>query len=155
MSSTKLQDKTVYTAVSQKVALQVAELIRSKGIIVGIKKNRGGKSWAVKVMDWNANNARDIILKHGASINTPSSSINKGEWQAAHAFRQLPDGRVQILTNPGGRVPSKLIGTMGFTNYLGANKKAQQLYTSAKTVKQGIAKVRALAKSQGIKLRND
>jgi ribosomal protein S8 len=64
----KLHDKTVYTAVSQKVAINVAELLRSKGIIAGIKKNRGGKSWAVKVMDWNANNAKDIIIKYGNTI---------------------------------------------------------------------------------------
>jgi hypothetical protein len=38
----------------------------------------------------------------------PLSTISSGGgdgWQAAHAFRQLPDGRVQILTNPKGRVP--------------------------------------------------
>lgn len=37
----------------------------------------------------------------------PSLSLggDSGGWQAAHAFRQLSDGRVQILTNPGGRVP--------------------------------------------------
>ncbi len=36
--------------------------------------------------------------------NPSRASIGDG-WQAAHAFRQLPDGRVQILTNPRGRVP--------------------------------------------------
>jgi len=35
-------------------------------------------------------------------------SGDSGGWQAAHAFRQLPDGRVQILTNPRGRVPTKI-----------------------------------------------
>jgi hypothetical protein len=41
----------------------------------------------------------------------PLSTISSGSadgWQAAHAFRQLPDGRVQILTNPRGKVPSKI-----------------------------------------------
>jgi len=38
----------------------------------------------------------------------PISTISGGSgdgWQAAHAYRKLPDGRVQILTNPKGRVP--------------------------------------------------
>jgi hypothetical protein len=34
-----------------------------------------------------------------------SSGGGEGGWQAAHAFRQLPDGRVQILTNPKGKIP--------------------------------------------------
>jgi len=41
----------------------------------------------------------------------PLSTISSGSvdgWQAAHAFRQLPDGRVQILTNPRGKVPSRI-----------------------------------------------
>jgi hypothetical protein len=41
-------------------------------------------------------------------ISTISGS-GGGGWQAAHAFRQLPDGRVQILTNPRGRVPKSLV----------------------------------------------
>jgi hypothetical protein len=42
------------------------------------------------------------VRKNPISI-IPSGSVDG--WQAAHAFRQLPDGRVQILTNPRGRVP--------------------------------------------------
>jgi hypothetical protein len=41
-------------------------------------------------------------------VKNPSISFVGGGWQAAHAYRKLPDGRVQILTNPKGKVSPKI-----------------------------------------------
>jgi hypothetical protein len=42
-------------------------------------------------------------------INPTTTIGGSGDgWQAAHAYRQLPDGRVQILTNPNGKVSPKI-----------------------------------------------
>jgi hypothetical protein len=40
-------------------------------------------------------------------ISTISGS-GGGGWLPAHAYRKLPDGRVQILTNPKGKVSPKI-----------------------------------------------
>ena len=62
------------------------------------------------IRDFNA------MVKSRKNPNVTISGSGGDGWQAAHAYRQLPDGRVQILTNPGARVPlpasvrKKLIG---------------------------------------------
>ena len=113
--------------------------------------SKGGYALAKSVLDTQLGSYRaerdlsiahrnDVIRDFNAMVKSkknPNVTISGGSvdgWQAAHAYRQLPDGRVQILTNPKGTVPKSIahrnplseyeliVGNIG-TVYSGSSKK--------------------------------
>ena len=73
--------------------------------------NKMGKPYLVeKVKHTKQGEASLRITAYFPTVGRKNPSISSAGdgWQAAHAFRQLPDGRVQILTNPRGRVPGNI-----------------------------------------------
>jgi hypothetical protein len=96
-------------------AAQLKTALKKKGVPSVVKKAvsvKGETIWGVWVKDSKWNKSLEVLDTFAPSAKKNPSHINKGEWQAAHAFRQLPDGRVQILTNPKGKVPKDLSITL-------------------------------------------